>query len=135
MLISIPLSVIGYYFAVNNESLFFLYEWSLVVLVLISIVLSIKNIVSTKNNLKWVAISILAFLIQFSVLGLFLGPLTHYFMIYIYYVFSIISFVIFITTIRKNKILRIIPIIFTIITGFFTLYIMLLNVLWGNDLS
>ena len=135
MLISIPLSVIGYYFAVNNGSLFFLYEWSLVVLVLISIVLSIKNIVSTKNNLKWVAISILAFLIQFSVLGLFLGPLTHYFMIYIYYVFSIVSFVIFITTIRKNKILRIIPIIFTIITGFFTLYIMLLNVLWGNDLS
>ncbi|MEH7121852.1 hypothetical protein V7127_01255 [Bacillus sp. JJ1773] len=135
LLTIIPLSVLGYYFAVNIESLFFLYEWLLATLVLISILYSIKNVVSIRNELRWVAISILAFLIQFSVLGLFLGPLTHYLMFYLYYVFAILSFVVFIIAIRKNKTLRIIPIIFTIITGLFTLYILFLNALWGNNLS
>lgn len=135
LLTIIPLSVLGYYFAVNNESLFFLYEWLLAALVIISILFSIKNIVSIRNELRWVAISILAFLIQFSVLGLFLGPLTHYLMFYLYYVFAILSFVVFIITIRKNNTLRIIPIIFSIITGLFTLYIVFLNALWGNNFS
>jgi hypothetical protein len=112
-----------------------LYEWLLAALVIISILFSIKNIVSIRNGLKWVAISILAFLIQFSVLGLFLGPLTHYLMIYLYYVVGILSFVVFIVTMRKNKTFRIIPIIFTILTGLFTLYIVFLNGLWGNNLS
>ncbi len=131
----IPLSVLGYYFAVNVESLFFLYEWLLAALVLISILYSIKNIGSYRNELRWVAISILAFLIQFSVLGLFLGPITHYLMFYLYYVFALLSFTVFIIAIRKNKTLRIIPIIFTIITGIFTLYMLFLNTLWGTNLS
>lgn len=135
LLTIIPLSALGYYFAVHKESLFFLYEWLLTALVIISILFSIKNIVSIRNGLKWVAISILAFLIQFSVLGLFLGPLTHYFMIYLYYVVAILSFIVFIVTMRKNKTFRIITIIFTILTGFFTLYIVFLNALWGNNLS
>lgn len=135
LLLIIPLSVLGYYFAVNNESLFFLYEWSLAALLIILIVLSIKNSVSIKNNLKWVAISNVAFLIQFSILGLFLGPLTYYQMFYLYYVFAIGSFLIFILTIRKNKDVRMIPIIFMILTGLFTFYIVFINLLWGTDLS
>ncbi|QFK72381.1 hypothetical protein F7984_14595 [Pradoshia sp. D12] len=135
LLIIIPLSILGYYFAVNNESLFFLYEWLLAVLIMTLISFSIKNIVSIKNNLRWVAISILAFLIQFSVLALFLGPLTHYLMFYLYYVIAIVSFTVFIITIRKNKTLRVIPLIFFMLTGLFTLYIMTLNALWGTNMS
>ena len=115
--------------------MFFLYEWLLAALVVISVLFSIKNIVSIRNGLKWVAISILASLIQFSVLGLFLGPLTHYLMIYLYYVVAIVSFVVFIVTMRKIKTFKVIPIIFTILTGFITLYMVFLNALWGNNLS
>ncbi|MFT8322852.1 MAG: hypothetical protein ABF649_18440 [Bacillus sp. (in: firmicutes)] len=135
LLIILPLSALGYYFAVYNESLFFLYEWLLAALIVISILLSIKNIVALRNEQQWIAISILAFLILFSVLGLFLGPLTHYLMFYLYYVIAILSFIVFIIAIRKNKTLRIVPIIFTILTGLFTLYILFLHTLWGNNLS
>lgn len=135
LLTIIPLSVLGYYFAVNNESLFFLYEWLVAALVIFLMLFSIKNIVSIRNELRWVAISILVFLIQFSVLGLFLGPLTHYLIFYFYYISAILSFVASGITIRKNKTLRIIPIILIIITGLFTLYIVLLNALWGTNLS
>jgi hypothetical protein len=132
LLLIIPLSALGYYFSVHNESLFFLYEWLLVALIIASILFSIKNIVSIKNERKWVAISILAFLIQFSVLGLFLGPLSNKLMIYLFYVVAIISFVVFIISIRKNKILKIIPIVFMILTGIFTLYMIFINAMWGN---
>jgi hypothetical protein len=132
LLTIIPLSILGYYFAVHNESLFFLYEWLLVALVVVSILFSIKNIVSIKNERKWIAISILAFLIQFSVLGLFLGPFSNISMIYLFYVVATLSFIVFLITIRKNKILKMIPIIFIIITGFFTLYMAFLNAMWGN---
>lgn len=135
LLIIIPLSILGYYFAVNNESLFFLYEWMLAALVISLIIFTVKNIVSIKDNLKWIAISILTFLIQFSVIALFLGPLTHHLMFYLYYVIAIVSFTVFIITIRKNKSFSVIPVIFFIITGLFTLYIIALNAIWGSDLS
>jgi hypothetical protein len=132
LLIIIPLSVLGYYFAVYNESLFFLYEWLLVALVIVSILFSIKNIVSIKNERKWIAVSILAFLIQFSVLGLFLGPFSNYPIIYLFYVVALVSLVVFLLTLRKNKVLKVIPIIFMILTGFFTLYMAFINAMWGN---
>lgn len=135
LVLIIPLSVLGYYFAVSKESLFFLYEWLLAAIIISSILFSVKNIVSIKNRLKWIAISILAFSIQLSVLCLFLGPLTHYVMIYLYYVVAILAFVVFFITIGKNKTFRVIPILFAIITGFITLYMVFLNVLWGNNLS
>ena len=135
LLIIIPLSILGYYFAVNNESLFVLYEWLLAALVIALVIFSIKNILSIKDNLRWVAASILAFLIQFSVLALFLGPLTHHLMFYLYYLSAIVSFTVFIITIRKNKTLRVIPLIFFMLTGLFTLYILALNALWGTNLS
>ncbi|PQD93887.1 hypothetical protein CYL18_17150 [Pradoshia eiseniae] len=135
MLVIIPLSILGYYFAVNNESLFFLYEWLLAALVIALVIFSIKNILSIKNNLRWVAASILAFLIQFSVLALFLGPLTHHLMFYLYYICAIVSITVFIITIRKNKTLRVIPLIFFMLTRLFTFYILTLNALWGTNLS
>ena len=135
LLIIIPLSILGYYFAVNNESLFVFYEWLLAALVIALVIFSIKNILSIKNNLRWVAASILAFLIQFSVLALFLGPLTHYLMFYLYYLSAIVSITVFIIAIRKNKTLRVIPLIFFMLTGLFTLYILALNALWGTNLS
>ena len=135
LLLIIPLSILGYYFAVNNESLFILYEWLLAALVIALVIFSIKNILSIKDNLRWVAASILAFLIQFSVLALFLGPLTHHLMFYLYYLSAIVSFTVFIITIRKNKPLRVIPLIFFMLTGLFTLYVLALNALWGTNLS
>ncbi|MCM3727797.1 hypothetical protein M3226_19235 [Neobacillus cucumis] len=135
LLTIIPLSVLGYYFAVLHESMFFLYEWLLAGLVLISIFISIKNIVSIRSGLKWVAISILAFLLQFSVLGLFLGPYTYFLMIYLYYVVAILSFIVYIVTMRKSKTFKTVPIIFTILTGLFTLYMVFLDALWGSNLS
>ena len=135
LLLIIPLSILGYYFAVNNESLFILYEWLLAALVIALVIFSIKNILSIKDNLRWVAASILAFLIQFSVLALFLGPLTHHLMFYLYYLSAIVSFTVFIITIRKNKTLRVIPLIFFMLTGLFTLYVLALNALWGTNLS
>lgn len=132
LLAIIPLSALGYYFAVQKEELFFLYEWLLAALVIVSVLLSIKNIVSIKNEQKWIAVSILAFLLQFSVLGLFLGPLTHYWVIYLYYVVAVLSVVIFIITMGKSKRLKMVPIVFTILTALFTFYMLFLNAMWGN---
>jgi hypothetical protein len=135
LLAIIPLSIVGYYFAVYNESLFFLYEWLLTLLIIISIIFSIISIIKIKSGLKWVSMSILAFLIQFSVLGLFLGPITHFRMFYLYYFVALIAVVVFIVAIRKVNKLKFLPIIFTVLSVIFTLYMILLNNLWGNDLS
>ncbi|MEK5393436.1 hypothetical protein NSQ59_24315 [Margalitia sp. FSL K6-0131] len=132
LLAIIPLSALGYYFAVQKEELFFLYEWLLAALVIVSVLLSIKNIVSIKNEKKWIAVSILAFLLQFSVLGLFLEPLTHYWVIYLYYVVAVLSVAIFIITMGKSKRLKMVPIVFTILTALFTFYMLFLNAMWGN---
>jgi hypothetical protein len=45
LLAIIPLSVVGYLFAVYDESLFFLYEWLLALLILSSTILSIISII------------------------------------------------------------------------------------------
>lgn len=135
LLTIIPLSMLGYYFAVHNESMFFLYEWLLVALVIMLAGFSIRNIVLIRETTRWVAISILTFLMQFSVLGLFLGPFSYFLMIYLYYAVAILSIIIFIITMRKNKTLKSIPIILIILTGFFTLYMVFLNMIWGSSLS
>ncbi|WP_163152595.1 hypothetical protein [Anoxybacillus sp. MB8] len=96
LLAIIPLSVIGYLFAVYNESLFFLYEWLLTLLILVSTILSIISIVKIKGNLKWVSISILAFLVQLSILSLFLGPFTKYSLFSVFYIVTFFAIIIFI---------------------------------------
>jgi hypothetical protein len=135
LLLVIPLSAAGYYFAVNKESLFFIYEWLLIVLVGGSIILAVFNIIKIKSKLKWIPASILSFLIQFTVFGLFMGPLTYSFLFYVYYLVALAAFVVFITTLKKNGTFKTIPIIFSILTVILTLYMAFLNALWGNRLS
>jgi hypothetical protein len=133
LLAIIPLSVVGYLFAVYNESLFFLYEWLLTLLILSSIILSIISIIKIKGNLKWVSISILAFLVQFSVLSLFLGPFTVYGLFSVFYIVTFFAMIIFIVAFRKARKFKSIPMIFIIVSIMFTFYMFLLNSLWGRD--
>ncbi|MCM3236536.1 hypothetical protein M3589_02235 [Heyndrickxia oleronia] len=132
LLLIIPISVIGYYFAVEKENLFFVYEWMLTVLVITLMLYSIKNILMIRNSLIWVAISIFVFLIQFAVFGLFLGPFSNYAMIYVYYLAAIISFIVYVITLTKSNRMRMVPIIFIIITGIFTFYMVFISAMWGN---
>ncbi|EZP75654.1 hypothetical protein H839_15037 [Parageobacillus genomosp. 1] len=135
LLAIIPLSVVGYLFAVYNESLFFLYEWLLTLLILSSTILSIISIIKIRGNLKWVSISILAFLVQFSVLSLFLGPFTKYGLFSVFYIVTFFAIIIFIVTFRKVEKFKSIPMIFIIVSIMFTFYMFLLNSLWGRDLT
>jgi hypothetical protein len=135
LLAIIPLSVVGYLFGVYNKSLFFLYELLLTLLIVGSTVLSIISIVKIKGNLKWISISILAFLIQFSVLSLFLGPFTKYGLFSIFYIVTFFATIIFIITFIKVKKFKLLPIIFIIVSIIFTFYMLFLNSLWGRDLS
>ncbi|WP_242705544.1 hypothetical protein [Pontibacillus sp. ALD_SL1] len=123
----IPLFILGYILSVNYEQMFFVYEWLLSVVVLSLFVLSIKSFREVKDERKWIAASTLAFILQFSVLSLFLGPFSYYPMIYIYYCFAVMAFIVFIKALQRNGTLRAIPITFLVITGTFTLYVVLLN--------
>jgi hypothetical protein len=135
LLAIIPLSVVGYLFGVYNKSLFFLYELLLTLLIVGSTILSIISIVKIKGNLKWISISILAFLIQFSVLSLFLGPFTKYGLFSIFYIVTFFATIIFIITFIRVKKFKLLPITFIIVSIIFTFYMLFLNSLWGRDLS
>ncbi|MGG1572527.1 hypothetical protein [Fictibacillus sp. NRS-1165] len=56
----IPLSIVGYLFAVYKESLFYLYEWMLMLLFAASIILAVISMIKIKSFLKWISASILA---------------------------------------------------------------------------
>ncbi|WP_044748440.1 hypothetical protein [Bacillus alveayuensis] len=135
LLAIIPLSIVGYLFAVYNESLFFLYEWLLMLLILVSAILSIISIVKIKGNLKWISISILAFLIEISVLSLFLGPFTKYSLFSVFYMVTLFVIIIFILSFRRTEKFKFLPMIFIIISIIFTFYMLFFNNLWGRDLS
>ncbi|WP_409305121.1 hypothetical protein [Peribacillus sp. SCS-155] len=135
LLMIIPLSALGYYFAVHDKTRFFLYEWLLAAIVIVSLFLSIKSIISSTNGSRWASMSIFAFLVQFSVLALFLGPLTHYAMFYVYYVATAFSLTVFIMAIRKKTALRLIPAIFILLSCSFTIYVLFLHALWAHNLS
>lgn len=135
LLAIIPLSIIGYIFAVYEESLFFLYEWSLVMIVVTVIVLSVRSVVQTNGKSKWVPIAIAAFLIQFSVMGLFLGPLTNAALFVPFYAVSVIAITIFIMEIKKLEAHKWIPVTFFMLSCLFFFYMVLLNSLWGQDVS
>jgi len=135
LLAIIPLSIVGHLFAVYNESLFFLYEWLLTLLILVSTILSIISIIKIKGNLKWISISILAFLVQFSVLSLFLGPFTKYGLFSVFYIVTFFATIIFIISFIKVRKFKLMPIIFIIVSIIFTFYMLWLNSLWGRDWS
>ncbi|WP_236036300.1 hypothetical protein [Heyndrickxia oleronia] len=132
LLLIIPISIVGYYFAVEKENLFFVYEWMLTVFVITLMLYSIKNVLMIRNSLIWVAISIFVFLIQFAVFALFLGPLSNFAMINVYYLAAIISFIVYVITLIKSNKMRMVPIIFIFITGIFTFYMVFINAMWGN---
>jgi hypothetical protein len=130
-----PVMIMGYYFAVYHESLFFLYEWALVLLVLGAGLSSLFGAVIAKGNEKWVLFSILAFSIQFASLGLFLGPLYFYPMFFVYYAATILAMTVYGITLVKVDHYRFISIIFMIVSVLLTLYMFLLQSLWGKDLT
>ncbi|MBD7963632.1 hypothetical protein [Fictibacillus norfolkensis] len=130
-----PVLIVGYYFAVNHENLFFLYEWTLIVVVLGAGLMSLIGSIKTKEKEKWVLLSILAFCVQFAVLGLFLGPLHYYSMFFVYYLATILGMTVFGITLSKVDNYRFISVIFMIISVLLTVYMILLQSLWGQDLT
>jgi hypothetical protein len=130
-----PVLIVGYYFAVNHENLFFLYEWTLIVVVLGAGLMSLIGSIKTKENEKWVLLSILAFCVQFAVLGLFLGPLHYYSMFFVYYLATILGMTVFGITLSKVDNYRFISVIFMIISVLLTVYMIFLQSLWGQDLT
>ncbi|MBH0155143.1 hypothetical protein IHV10_02125 [Fictibacillus sp. 5RED26] len=135
LLAIIPVLLVGYYFAVNHENLFFLYEWTLIVLVLGAGLMSLTGAVKTKEKEKWVLLSIVAFCVQFAVLGLFLGPLHYYSMFFVYYPAAILGMIVFGITLSKVDSYRFISVIFMIISVLLIVYMILLQSLWGQDLT
>ncbi|WP_047154509.1 hypothetical protein [Aneurinibacillus tyrosinisolvens] len=131
----VPLSIVGYLFAVYEESLFFLYEWFLTLLLAGSVILSIVSIIKIKSALKWISISFLAFLIQFSTLSLFLGPFTFRALFPLFYVVALLSILIFVITHKKVDKFKSLPIIFIFLSIIFLFYMVTLNSLWGANLS
>ncbi len=131
LLAIIPLSIIGYFLAVSTEPMFFVYEWSLVVILSCSLLLAIGTAVVYNSSLKWLSFSILAFVIQFSVFCLFIGPYTVYWLFFVYYTAAVCSSAVFVHTVRKGLPLRFMSIIFIICSVVLTVYMVILNSLWG----
>ncbi|WP_163100334.1 hypothetical protein [Peribacillus alkalitolerans] len=135
LLLSIlPFSLIGYWFAVDHEHLFFLYEGALLFIILATFFFAIKGVSKDKKN-KWTLISTLGFTFQMAILFLFLGPFTHYVFILIYYVATIVAAIMMIMSLKKMHKNRYLPITFLVISIISTLYVILLNNLWGSNLS
>ncbi|WP_166000486.1 hypothetical protein [Bacillus sp. Cs-700] len=133
LLMILPLSVIGYQLAVSNEEMFFVYEWSLVVLVLISFILAGATSIIYNSSHTWLSYAILSFDLQFAVFGLFIGPYTSYELFFVYYLFAAIALIIFIMTLKKVKVIRYLIVIFIIVTVLLTSYMLLLQSLWGMN--
>lgn len=135
LLATIPLSLIGYFFAVDNENLFFLYEWTMMLIILGAGVLALTGALKTTGKEKWILFSILLFCVQFAVLGSFLGPFSVYPLFYVYYGASAISIGILVFTIFRVDQYRFIPVSLLILSVLFTFYMNFLQMLWGKDLS
>jgi hypothetical protein len=129
----LPLSIVGYLFAVYKENLFFLYEWSLTLLIVVSIILSIIGTIKNEGNSKWISLSYFAFFVQFSVLCLFLGPFTFYNVIFVFYITAFVTILITVIAIRKIGKFKFMPLLLLILSVIFTTYIMFLNALWGTN--
>ncbi|MCA0993730.1 hypothetical protein [Pseudalkalibacillus hwajinpoensis] len=133
LLMILPLSVIGYQFAVSNEEMFFVYEWALVVLVLISFILAGATSIIYNSSNTWLSYAILSFDLQFAVFGLFMGPYTFYKFFFVYYLCAAIALIIWIITLKKVKVFRYLIVIFIIVTVLLTSYMLLLQNLWGMN--
>ncbi|MCA0173902.1 hypothetical protein [Bacillus sp. RAR_GA_16] len=129
----VPLSIIGYFLSVSNEEMFFVYEWSLVILLLVSFFLAIATLFIYKSSYKWLSYSILAFDLQFAVFGLFIGPYTFFELFSVYYVCSLLALIAFIATLKKVGAFRFLIVLFLFVTGLLTVYMAFLQSLWGTN--
>ncbi|WP_335872796.1 hypothetical protein [Bacillus sp. 2205SS5-2] len=134
MLVSfIPVLLLGYLFAVKNENLFFLYEWSLILLIIISMILAVRGVLITKDSHKWLFITILVFLLQFSTFSLFLGPFTSYGFFLPFYLISILTISVYVITLVKISNYKPLPVSLGILSTFFMLFMIFLQSIWGVD--
>ncbi|AQQ52320.1 hypothetical protein B0X71_03815 [Planococcus lenghuensis] len=76
-----------------------------------------------------------AFLLQSALLGLFLGPLTDLRFFLPFYTISFLALAIFVLAFRRLEKRKWLPAIFIAVSGVFLLYMVLLNSLWGKDVS
>jgi hypothetical protein len=132
LLAILPISFVGYLLSVDHENLFFLYEWMLVALVIGAGAVALWGAIKATDKLRWVLISVLAFILQFSVLGLFLGPYSVYQMFNVYYAVTALAFCIYIFTLFTVTLYRYIIVLFMVMSSLFTFYMMFLQALWGK---
>ncbi|WP_186579330.1 hypothetical protein [Aquibacillus kalidii] len=129
----IPLCFLGYWFAVNNEALFYLFEWLLVFLLVISVIISILGITTAKGTERWMSTSILSFLVQLIAFSLFLGPLTQFYpFIYVFYFISLVALISQILVCAKVENSKWLPIVFIIVGVLFVLFVGIIQSLWGT---
>lgn len=131
----IPISVIGYLLAVDYEDLFYLYEWALSVLIAGAGGLALMGAVQMNGRIRWVQLSVLAFCVHFSVLGLFLGPFTIYPMFGVYYLVTVLALLVYVYTLFKVKQYRSVPVLLMVGSSLMTFYMMFLHMLWGANLT
>ena len=131
----IPISVIGYLLAVDYEDLFYLYEWALSVLIAGAGGMALTGAVQMNGRIRWVQLSVLAFCVHFSVLGLFLGPFTIYPMFGVYYLVTVLALLVYVYTLFKVKQYRSVPVLLMVGSSLMTFYMMFLHMLWGANLT
>lgn len=127
----VPLSIIGYFLAVSSEAMFFVYEWSFFILLLVSFFLAIATLLIYKSSYKWLSYSILAFDLQFAIFGLFMGPYTIVELFFAYYVCSFLALIVLLVTLKKISVFRFLIVVLLIVTGLLTVYMWFLQSLWG----
>lgn len=131
----IPMSVIGYLLAVDYEDLFYLYEWALILLIAGAGGMALTGAVQTNGRIRWVLLSVLAFCVHFSVLGLFLGPFSIYPFVWVYYLVTVLALLVYVYTVFKVKQYRSVPVLLLIGSSLMTFYMMFLHMLWGANLT
>ena len=131
----IPISMIGYLLAVDYEDLFYLYEGALIVLIAGAGAMALTGAVQTDSRIRWVLLSVLAFCVHFSVLGLFLGHFSIYPMFWVYYLVTVLALLVYVYTLFKVKQYRSVPVFLMIGSSLMTFYMMFLHMLWGANLT
>lgn len=131
----IPMSVIGYLLAVDYEDLFYLYEWALILLIAGAGGMALTGAVQTNGRIRWVLLSVLAFCVHFSVLGLLLGPFSIYPFVWVYYLVTVLALLVYVYTVFKVKQYRSVPVLLLIGSSLMTFYMMFLHMLWGANLT
>ncbi|MFB1082515.1 hypothetical protein [Jeotgalibacillus sp. JSM ZJ347] len=127
----LPLFVVGYQLAVHEERLFWVFEWSYYALVAVLLIFAIWNMAAVKGRSKWAAGAIAAFLLQLSVLSLYVGPFTVYAMFFVFYAVTATVLFILIMAFRKTDRYRGMIGLFISFSIVMVLYMALIQSLYG----